>query len=73
MSGSVSELKGKFQTQFGQWILQRPNLGSGLYTTVWKFHDFSVTQILREINLEDSRSAKFAILTHLEALNFDVL
>ena len=39
--------------------------------TVWKFHDFSITQILREINFGDSRSAKSAILTHLEALNFD--
>ena len=39
--------------------------------TVWKFHNFSITQILREINLWDSRSAKSAILTHLEAVNFD--
>ena len=39
--------------------------------TVWKLHDFSITQILREINFEDSRSAKSAILTDLEALNFD--
>ena len=37
---------------------------------VWKFHDFSITQILREINFWDSRSAKSAILTHLEVLNF---
>ena len=39
--------------------------------TVWKFHDFSITQILREINVVDSRSAKSAILTHLEPLNCD--
>ena len=38
--------------------------------TVWKFHDFSVTQILREINFGDSTSAKSAILTHLDVLNF---
>ena len=38
---------------------------------MWKFHDFSITQILREINVEDSRIAKSEILTHLEALNFD--
>ena len=30
---------------------------------------FPITQILREINLGDSRGAKFAILTHLEVLN----
>ena len=35
-----------------------------------KFHDFSITQILREITLGDSRSAKCAILTHSEPLNF---
>ena len=39
---------------------------------VWKFHDFSIAQILREINFGDCRSAKSAILTHLEALNFDL-
>ena len=38
---------------------------------MWKFHDFSITQILREINFGDSSSAKSAIITHLEALNFD--
>ena len=38
----------------------------------WKFHDFSITQILREINLGDLASAKFVILTHLEALKFDL-
>ena len=39
--------------------------------TVWKFHDFSITEILREINIGVSRSTKSAILTHLEALNLD--
>ena len=29
-----------------------------------------MTQILREINFGDSRSAKYAILTYLEALTF---
>ena len=38
---------------------------------MWKFHNISITQILRDINLGDSRGAKFAILTHLEALNLD--
>ena len=39
--------------------------------TVWKLHDFSIIQIYREIKLGESRIAKSAILTHLEALNFD--
>ena len=42
-----------------------------LFYTVWKFHDFFITQILREIKFGDSGSAKSAILTHLEPLNFD--
>ena len=33
----------------------------------------SITQILFRINFWDSKSAKSAILTHLEALNFDFL
>ena len=53
----------------GATLLWRSAEGTG--STVWKFQDFSVTQILREINFGDFRSAKYAILTHLEALNFD--
>ena len=36
-----------------------------------KLHDFSITNILREINFGDSRSAKSTILTHLKTLEFD--
>ena len=43
---------------------------SGTYT-VWKFKNFSITQVLRETNFGESRSAKAAISTHLEALNSD--
>ena len=43
----------------------------GVPHTVWKFHNFSITQFLRAINLWDSRGAKSAILTHLEGLNSD--
>ena len=37
---------------------------------MWKFDDFSITQILREINFGNSRSAKSVILAHLGILNF---
>ena len=37
---------------------------------MWKFQDFSITQILREINFEDSRMAKTAIFAILRAVNF---
>ena len=40
--------------------------------TVWKFQNFSITQILREIKFGDFGGPKNAILTHLEALNFDL-
>ena len=44
-----------------------------LFSTVWKFHNFSVTQILCEINFWDYRMAKSTILSHLEneMLNFE--
>ena len=38
---------------------------------MWKFSNVSANQIFREINFGDSRSTKYVILTHLEALNFD--
>ena len=38
--------------------------------TVWKFQDFSITQILREINFAESRSPKSAIFAILGPLNF---
>ena len=38
--------------------------------TVWKF---PATQIFREINIRDLKGPKTAILTHLEAMNFDFL
>ena len=40
------------------------------YLTVWKFHDFSITQILREINFGDSWSCKTAVFAIYGALNF---
>ena len=36
----------------------------------WKFQDFSITQILCEINFVDSISAKTAIFAILGAANF---
>ena len=41
-----------------------------LRTTVWKFHDFATTQILREINFSDSRNAKFAIFNTFRGSEF---
>ena len=38
--------------------------------TVWRLQDFSVIQILREINFGKSRSTESAIFAILEALNF---
>ena len=46
----------------------RAGVSSGF--TVWKFQDFSITQIFREINFVDSRSAKTAIFAIVRAVNF---
>ena len=37
---------------------------------MWKFHDFSVTQILCEIDFGESRSSKTAIFAILGPLKF---
>ena len=41
--------------------------------TMWKFHDFSITKILREINFRASRSPKSAVFAIFGALNFRFL
>ena len=38
--------------------------------TVWKFQDFCITEILREINFEYPRSAKSAVFAILGAVKF---
>ena len=48
-----------------------PTLTELQFVTVWKFHDFAITKILGKIDVWDYKSAKFAILTHFEHLNFD--
>ena len=40
---------------------------------MWKVNDFSLTQILREINFSESRSSKTAFFAILEALNLSNL
>ena len=37
---------------------------------MWKFQDYCITEILREINFEDSGSAKSAVFAILGAVNF---
>ena len=45
-------------------------LAGGWIARVWKFHVFSITQILCEINFGAFTRAKSFILTHLEVLIF---
>ena len=40
---------------------------------MWKYHDFSVSHILRAINFGDPRSAKLDILELTQAKNVDFL
>ena len=42
----------------------------GVKITVWKFHDFPISEMLREINFGESRSSKSAIFAFFEGLNF---
>ena len=42
-------------------------------STIWKLHNYFVTQILREIKVGKSRVSKSAILAHLEGLNSNFL
>ena len=51
-----------------KWALKSLDLPN----TGWKFHPFSITQILCEINFWDSRSVKSTISAYLEPLNFDL-
>ena len=47
-------------------------MNSGLTQHCMEISDIvSATKILREMNFTDSRSAKIAILTSLETMNFD--
>ena len=70
----MTEKSGHFHTVHHQsklFYVKSYYKNSQLQCTVWKLHDFSITQILHEINFGDSRSAKSAISTHVKALNFD--
>ena len=40
------------------------------YFTVWKFQEFSVTQILREINFGECRTCKTAFFCHFGGFEF---
>ena len=43
------------------------------HSTEWKCKNFSVTQILREINFGDCRSSKTVFFAIIKALNFLIL
>ena len=50
------------------YLLKRNQLNN----SVWKFKDFLIcTQILRELNIRDSRNSKTAVLIIFESLDFD--
>ena len=61
MSSVVAHVSLFAMMSIGKWIR--------VYT-VWKFYDFSITHILREINCRDSESFKTAVFAICGALNF---
>ena len=42
----------------------------GCIHTVWKFHDFPITQNLREINFGEIQNSKTPVYAYFEALDF---
>ena len=59
------------QSQMRRWHVMMQRISRERYpTTVWKFQNFAITQILREINFGDYGSTKTAVLIHLKALKF---
>ena len=62
-----------YLTYFGMFPkLQMKQKEVRICSTVRKLQNFSVTQILREIKVGAYRVSKCAVLTQLQALNFDV-
>ena len=51
-------------------MAKKVETGKMLHDTVWKFHDFPITQILCEINFCECRGSKTAVLAFCEDLNF---
>ena len=50
-------------------MVEKGKVSSASCYTVWKFQDFSVTRILREINFGDSESSKNVVFATLGAVN----
>ena len=68
-------LKSWFDEIFFRWARERefldfPHWFRNFHSTVWKFQDFSDTQILREINFGEFRSSKTAAFAIFRSLNF---
>ena len=65
------------QQTLKNWLLKIPTAANEFSKsnkrTVWKFEDFFITQILREINFAECRSAKIAFFAIFGALNFVIL
>ena len=60
--GNYTEFITRFETMIRD---QPPKVSFYIMITVWKFKDFSVTQILREIKVGDFKVLKSGILKHL--------
>ena len=65
-NSKTEKLKKRFLV-WSVWSVWSSSHGSIM---VWKVQEFSVTQVLREINFGEFRSSKTAFLTILKALNF---
>ena len=64
--GFVIELENSIVSQRKQWPLDRRRFNWNVYT-VWNNQDFSVNQILREINFGGFTSSKYAVFSNFWA------
>ena len=64
---TIEYLQSKFLIRLPGYVLGTLQTNKMASYTAWKFQDFSITQILREINFGDFRSTQSANLTLLEA------
>ena len=69
ISIEVHDTDDNFPSPANEYVIQLNKTFVKEVSTVWKFQDFSVIQILREINFGEFRSSKFAVCAILRALN----
>ena len=69
ISVEVHDTDDNFPSPADEYVIELNKTFVKEVSTVWKFQDFSVIQILRETNFGESRSSKSAVLCHFGPLH----